>query len=169
MAILDLSWNNMFQFGDSLIGFDLRVVFGTAITPSFKSKWDRDEEGNCKLCLVKLGTIQHILSGCEESREQGRYTWRHDKVLRQLYNQVLYHVEHRVNNPRRSTRTEGEKIEFVGPGVKVASLLTKRRGYGNMGIMTAAKDRKVLIDLDKQLKFPQEVEVQTKLRPDLII
>ena len=35
--------------------------------------------------------------------------------------------------------------------------------------MTAAKDWKVLVDLDKQLKFPQEVQVQTDLRPDLII
>ena len=38
-----------------------------------------------------------------------------------------------------------------------------------MGIMTAAGDWKVLVDLDKQLKFPQEVQVQTTLRPDLIM
>ena len=86
----------MFQFGDSLIGFASRVVYGTVITPSLKSKWDGDEVGNCKLCLVKSGTIRHILSGCEESREQGRYTWRHDKVLRQIYNHVLYHVKHSI-------------------------------------------------------------------------
>ena len=140
-----MQWNNMFQFGDSLIGFALRVVCGNVITPSFKFKWVAYEEGNCKLCVVNPGTIQHILSGCPESLEQGRYTWRHGKVLKQIYNQVLYHVEHRVNNPRRSTRTEGEKVEFVGPGGKVASLLMKRRGYGNMGIMTAAKDWKVLV------------------------
>ena len=115
--------------------------------------------------------ILHILSGCDKALGQKRYTWRHDKVLRQIYNQVLYHVEHRVNNPRRSTtiRTEGEKVEFVGLGEKVVSLPTKRRGYGSMGIMTAAKDWKVLVDLDKQLKFPQEVQVQTTQRPDLIM
>ncbi len=39
----------------------------------------------------------------------------------------------------------------------------------NMGIMTAAKDWKVLVDLDKQLKFPEEVHVQTDKRPDLIM
>ena len=89
--------------------------------------------------------------------------------MKQIYDQVLYHVEHRVNNPRRSTRTEGEKINFVRPGEMVESLLTKRKGYGNMGIMTAAKDWKVLVDLDKQLKFPQEVQVQTDKRPDLIM
>ncbi len=38
-----------------------------------------------------------------------------------------------------------------------------------MGILTTAKDWKVIADLDKQLRFPQEVQVQTQLRPDLII
>ncbi|MCP3680945.1 MAG: hypothetical protein GY782_12100, partial [Gammaproteobacteria bacterium] len=130
---MDLSWNNMFQFGDSLIGFALRVVYGTAITPWFRSKWDGDEDGICKLCLdvEKTANIQHILSGCDKALEQKRYTWRHNKVLKQIYNQVLYHVEHRVNNPRRSTRTEqeGEKITFISPGENVESSLTKRRGY----------------------------------------
>ena len=166
---MDLSWNNMFKFGDSMIGFALRVVYGTVITPSMKSKWDENEDGNCKLCVNNRGTIQHILSGCPVSLQQGRYTWRHNKVLKQIYDQVLYHVEHRVNNPRRSTRNEGKNIEFVGPGKNVGSSLKKKRDYGNMGIMTTAKDWKVVADLDKQLKFPQEVQVQTQLRPDLIM
>ena len=170
---MDLSWNNMFRLGDSLIAFALRVVYGTAITPWFRSKWDGDEDGICKLCLdvEKTADIKHILSGCDKALQQKRYTWRHNKVLKQIYNQVLYHVEHRVNNPRRSTRTEqeGERIKFISPGEKVESSLTKRRGYSNMGIMTAAKDWKVLVDLDKQLKFPEEVHVQTDKRPDLIM
>ncbi|MCP4488432.1 MAG: hypothetical protein GY820_14085, partial [Gammaproteobacteria bacterium] len=83
----------------------------------------------------------------------------------------MWSTESSVNNPRRSTRTEqeGERIKFISPGEKVESSLTKRRGYSNMGIMTAAKDWKVLVDLDKQLKFPEEVHVQTDYRPDLIM
>ncbi len=141
------------MFGDSLIRFALSAVYGTVITPSTKSKWNVNEEGNCKLCVNNRRTIQHILSGCPVSLQQGRYTWRHNKVLKQIYDQVLYHVEHRVNNPRRSTKSKGEKIQYVGSGKKVAGFLTKRKGYGNMGIMTAAIDWKVVADLDKQLKF----------------
>ena len=126
MIAMDLSWNNMFKFGDSMIGFALRVVYGTVITPSMKSKWDENEDGNCKLCVNNRGTIQHILSGCPVSLQQGRYTWRHNKVLKQIYDQVLYHVEHRVNNPRRSTRNEGKNIEFVGPG-KMLEVLSRRK------------------------------------------
>ena len=72
------------------------MVYGNAITPSLNSKWGGNVEGNCKLCVENCGTIQHILSACPELSH-----WRHDKVLKQIYDQVLYDVEHRVNNPRR--------------------------------------------------------------------
>ena len=166
---MDLSWNNMFKMGDSMVGFALRVVYGTVVTPAMKSKWDENEDGNCKLCdRENRSTIWHILSGCPVSLQQGRYTWRHDKVLKQIHDQVSYHVEHRVNNPRRSMRNKNGNIqEFVSAG-KTASR-KKVRSYGEMGILTTAKDWKVIADLDKQLKFPQEVQVQTQLRPDLIL
>ena len=34
----------------------------------------------CRLCGGK-GTMAHILSGCKTALTQGRYRWRHDKVL----------------------------------------------------------------------------------------
>ena len=83
-----------------------------------KSKWDTDEDGMCKLCETNNGTIQHILSGCSVSLQQGRYRWRHDKVLKQIYEQVTYHINKRVNNPKRSTRNNNIKINFVAPGKK---------------------------------------------------
>ena len=38
MIAMDLSWNRLSKFGDSLIGFALSVVYGTVITTSMKSK-----------------------------------------------------------------------------------------------------------------------------------
>ena len=49
---MDLSWNNMFKFGDSLIGFALRAVYGTVITPAMKSKWDADDNNNIIIMLM---------------------------------------------------------------------------------------------------------------------
>ena len=110
---MKLTWNNMFKLGDTLVGFALRIVYGTAVTPAMKSKWDTDEDGMCKLCETNNGTIQHILSGCSVSLQQGRYRWRHDKVLKQIYEQVTYHFKNkRVNNPKRSTRNNDIKINF---------------------------------------------------------
>ena len=166
---MDLSWNNMFKLGDSLVGFALSVVYGTVITPAMKSNWDADEDGNCKLCETRRGTIQHILSGCPVALQQGRYTWRHDKVLKQIHEQVSYHVNQRVNNPKRSIGGKVSNIDFVASGKNVTSSLRKARNDGNMGIITAAKDWIVIADIGKRLKFPNVGQVETLLRPDLII
>ena len=165
---LDMSWNNMFKMGDSMVGFALRAVYGTLITPALASKWNEDEDGNCKLCnLGNPGTIRHILSGCPVSLQQGRYRWRHDKVLKQIEGQVAYHVEHRVNNPRRSTKIREEDIKFVGAGCRTGGR-QKNANWKDMGITNHAKDWKVMSDLGQQLKFPSEI-ADTRLRPDLII
>ena len=78
----------MFELGDALVGFALRIVYGTAVTLAMKSKWGTDEDGVRKLCETNCGTIQHILSGCSVSLQQGRYRWRHEMVLKQIYEQV---------------------------------------------------------------------------------
>ena len=166
---MNLSWSNMFKLGDSLVGFALRIVYGTVITPASKSKWDESEDGNCKLCETNRGTIQHILSGCPVSLQQGRYTWRHDKVLKQIFEQVSYHIKNRVNNPKRSTRANDITINFVASGKNNLSSLRKAKNFGNMGIVTAAKDWIVIADIGKRLKFPDVVQVSTLSRPDLIL
>jgi len=93
----DLSWHILFKYGDSLTGFMLSAVYGTLLTPSMVSKWSEDEDGKCKLCEERMGTIQHILAGCKVALSQGRYRWRHDKVLKQISEQVVFHCDRRVN------------------------------------------------------------------------
>ena len=164
---LDLSWNSLFKMGDSMVGFILRAVYGTLVTPSLAVKWDEAEDGMCKLCSSERGTIQHILSGCKVALEQGRYTWRHDKVLNQIRSQVAYHLDKRVNNPKRSISLQSSKVEFVSAGAKVKGIPRCHHRSG-MGILTEARDWVLLADVNGQLKFPSEV-VTTRLRPDLII
>ncbi len=36
------------------------MVYDAVITPSMKSKWDKNEEDSCTLCVNNRGTIQHI-------------------------------------------------------------------------------------------------------------
>ena len=42
---LDMSWNNMFKMGDSMVGFALRAVYDTLTTPAMSSKWNESEDG----------------------------------------------------------------------------------------------------------------------------
>lgn len=164
---LDMSWNSLFKMGDSMVGFLLRAVYGTLVTPSLAVKWNDDEDGKCKLCGTEAGTAQHILSGCSVALQQGRYTWRHDKVLNQIQSQVAYHIDKRVNNPKRSISQQRSEVPFVKAGVKGKDL-PKRQYQSGMGILTEARDWVLLADVNGQLKFPSMVAT-TRLRPDLII
>ena len=164
---LDMSWNSLFKMGDSMVGFLLRAVYGTLVTPSLAVKWNDDEDGKCKLCGTEAGTAQHILSGCSVALQQGRYTWRHDKVLNQIQGQVAYHINKRVNNPKRSISQQRSEVPFVKAGVRGKDL-PKRQYQSGMGILTEARDWVLLADVNGQLKFPSMVAT-TRLRPDLII
>ena len=48
-----------------MVGFLLRAVYGTLVTPALAVKWDEAEDGMCRLCATEVGTVQHILSGCK--------------------------------------------------------------------------------------------------------
>ena len=165
---MDLSWHNLFNMGDSMVGFVLSAVYGTLITPSLASKWNINEDGNCKLCRKEVTCgVKHILSGCKEALRQGRYRWRHDKVLKQINDQVKFHCDKRVNNQKRPIR-RGTSINFVPAGEQGQSGDSKVDYRGRCGVLSEAKDWKVLSDLESQLKFPTEI-AETRLRPDLLI
>ena len=162
----DMSWHTLFKYGDSLIGFILSAVYGTLMTPALVAKWSEDEDGQCKLCEERTGTVQHILSGCNVALRQGRYRWRHDKVLKQISDQVSFHCERRVNT--RLNRPDSRcEIEFVPAGRRVRKEETKR-GNQSFGILTGARDWVVLTDIKEQLKIPADI-VETRLRPDLVL
>ena len=45
-------------------------------------------DSRCQLCQNLRPTTSHILSSCSEALSQGRYTWRHDSVLKCLCNSL---------------------------------------------------------------------------------
>ncbi|XP_066304443.1 uncharacterized protein [Branchiostoma lanceolatum] len=115
---------------------------------------------NCGLC-GKRGTLSHILSGCQVALSQGRYRWRHDKVLRVL---ALVLEEERVKKRQYS----GEGPQFIGFVKEGETKIGPKRKLEEEGIFTTASDWALQIDLDRQLVFPEEVAV-TRLRPDVIL
>jgi hypothetical protein len=149
-----------------MLGFLLRAVYGTLVTPSIAFKWTEEEDGMCKLCWIEVGSAQHILSACRVALQQERYRWRHDKDLNQIQSQVARILKKRVNNPRRQIRKQRRELLFVKAGDKVKEK-PKSDDWLGMGILSEAKDWILFTDLDGQLKFPPEV-ASTKLRPNLI-
>ena len=162
---MEFSWRSLFDMEERMVGFILRAVYGTLVVPSLAKKWKEGEDGLCKLCGDAPGSIRHILTGCKVALGQGRYRWRHDKVLRQIGEQVQFHCEVRANAKSRPLR-ESRSIEFVAEG-KRGKKKAKKRATG-CGILSGAKDWVVLSDIGGQLKFPAEI-AQTRLRPDLVV
>jgi hypothetical protein len=60
-------------------------------TNSNLHRWDRAKSSACPNC-GELETENHILNNCSVAAVQGRYTWRHNAVLRLLLSFILPHV-----------------------------------------------------------------------------
>ncbi|KAK2831157.1 hypothetical protein Q7C36_016243 [Tachysurus vachellii] len=62
--------------------FTIRAAYDVLTSPTNLSQWYA-EDPTCPLC-PSLATLKHILVGCKTSLAQGRYTWRHNQVLKCL-------------------------------------------------------------------------------------
>ena len=148
---------NLLDVDVSTISFLLRAVTDTLPSNANLRLWGAKDhqEGKCKLC-GELGTLRHVLSSCKVALSQGRYTWRHNKVLRaieQVSKDALEagSVEH--------DRSRG--IQFIPQGA-----LPKRSTVPKVG--SPVTDWEVFSDLDKRLTFPADI-AETNLRPDLLV
>ncbi|VDI43593.1 Hypothetical predicted protein [Mytilus galloprovincialis] len=81
------------------------------VTDTFKSaQVELSETPDCPLCGNR-GTLQHVLSGCNIALTQGRYTWRHNQVLRELAE-----VIEKQRKDAKHIRNKPIKIQFVKEG-----------------------------------------------------
>ena len=148
-----LKHSDIIKASDDQIKFLVKSVYDLLPTPANKNRWYKQEE-KCVLCGGE-GTLTHILTGCKG------YKWRHDQVLKELVSAVRTKVTENCNKvENRKTR-----IQFVKEGQKVDKTVKEEE---NFSYLTAAKDWKVTVDLDKNLKIPTEI-CNTSLRPDLTI
>ncbi|CAC5385085.1 unnamed protein product [Mytilus coruscus] len=78
-----ISWHEMWRMDGQKISFLLRSVYDVLPTPTNLTMWKLIEDPSCKLCS-KPANLEHILSSCRTALKDGRYTWRHDQVLREI-------------------------------------------------------------------------------------
>ncbi|XP_078118984.1 uncharacterized protein LOC144525794 [Sander vitreus] len=156
-----ISWNELWETEVFRACFTIRAAYDVLPSPANLSQWYA-KDPTCPLC-PSPATLKHILVGCKTSLTQGRYTWRHNQVLKCLA-AVLESRRTSVNAlPPPSSRWR--PIPFVWEGEGQASLITVRPDTGQL---VRARDWKLLADLDKKLCFPAEIAA-TNLRPDLVL
>ena len=153
-----LKQNEIIKTSGARISFLIKSVYDLLPTPANKNKWFKTED-KCKLCGEE-GTLQHILAGCKVALHQGRYKWRHDKVLKKIAESIEKRIK--INNNARVEIETG--VQFIREGEKKKEEAKTVRG----NYFSIAKDWEMSTDLENCLKIPKEVTF-TNLRPDIIL
>lgn len=153
------SWKELWEMEASRASFTIRAAYDVLPSPTNLSQW-YGEDPTCPLC-PSPASLKHILVGCRASLAQGRYTWRHNQVLKCLA--AVLEKQRTSVNALPPTSSSWQTTPFVREGQ--ASLTTLRSDPGQLG---RARDWKLLADLDRRLCFPAEI-ASTDLRPDLVL
>ena len=107
-----ITHKDILNSSDLSLRFLIKSVYDLLPTPANKNKWFKTEEHCCKVCGGQ-GSLGHILSGCPVALAQGRYTWRHNKVLKV----IAHHIEGKRKEANKGKPSrKREYIHFRKPG-----------------------------------------------------
>ncbi|XP_033747101.1 uncharacterized protein LOC117332324 [Pecten maximus] len=151
-----LTWSDIWKLEPCRIQFLLRSVYDVLPTPTNLHRWGMTETPNCSLC-DRPGNLAHVLSSCNTALTQGRYTWRHNKVLRELADTL-----EKERQKKRRCMKQQPYINFVRSGEAGSKVTAHQRG-----ILDGAQNWEMRVDLGQRLAFPEVV--QTNLRPDILL
>ncbi len=158
-----LSWKDIWSMDQGKLSFLLRALADLLPTPANLSTWGLAEDAACYQCHAPYCTLNHILSGCPKSLGDGRYRWRHDKVLQEI---AMWVDLERIHANQTKPRAGHTTMQFVAEGQRMTT--TPVPPQKNTSILSRATDWELQVDLRKKLVFPQDVAVTT-LRPDMVM
>ena len=144
----------------SLASFCLVSTYDTLPSPTYLKIWRIVTEAMCTLCSIDVFITLIILGACKVSLLQGRYTFRHDTVLRQVIAGLKTFISHIKETMPISAKTS---TEFVKKGAKVPP-----KRSPPVGILHHASDWVLIADLNSNYCFPVHIAF-TQLRPDITI
>ncbi|CAG2242025.1 unnamed protein product [Mytilus edulis] len=78
-----ISWHALERMDGQKISFLLISVYYALPKPPNQTIWKLIEDPSCELC-GKPANLDHVLSSCRTALKDGKYTWRHDQVLREM-------------------------------------------------------------------------------------
>ncbi|XP_061185889.1 uncharacterized protein LOC133193994 [Saccostrea echinata] len=152
-----LGWNDIWKMEPFRLQFKLKSVYDVLPSPTNLVTWGVTDDPKCALCS-KSANLEHILSACSQALKDGRYTWRHDKVLASIADTL----EKSIKKPRKNR--EGLRfVNFVKEGEKGHKVSVE-----GSGLLGTATDWQMREDLKKRLEFPPEITATNK-RPDIVI
>ncbi|XP_052233232.1 uncharacterized protein LOC127846096 [Dreissena polymorpha] len=75
-----MTWANIWRSEPLRIIFQLRSAYYLLPSPANLHRWGKFDDPTCPLC-GKIVMLEHTLSSCQTALTQGKYRWRHNKVL----------------------------------------------------------------------------------------
>ena len=166
--VTNRDWTSqIFGMSPKLLAFTLNAQANTLPSPSNLRRWGfHVSTHHCVLC-GKLGvTAKHTLSNCPVALKDGRYTWRHNNVLRTLYPDLVGLLNAANRSPVTSQPISWNQ-RFVRAGEKPQprkTIPTTTRFLGK------ANDWILLVDdVPQRTVFPLCTGVDTAERPDVLI
>ena len=144
----------------NLTSFCMEFTYDTFPSPANLKRWRTTTEAMCTLCSKDVCTTAHILGACKVSLQQGRYTFRHDTVLRgviEVLKTLILNIKDTVPISPKSP------IKFVRKGTKLP-----RKRTPPVGILHHASHWILLADLNKTYCFPVDIAF-IQLRPDITV
>ena len=151
-----VTWADLWSTESNRISFLIRAVYDILPSPTNLHMWGKIEEPHCKLC-GKPASLRHILSSCSRALADGRYTWRHDQVLKAL--------AEGLEEARKKEHKLEKKLQYI-PFVKGGQ--SKSTSTKAHGLLVTASDWSMSVDLHRKLVFPEEILVTSK-RPDIVL
>ena len=158
----NITWKDMWEMETSRISFLIRSTYDVLPTPKNLHQW-LGEDPSCPLCSTPA-TLRHILVGCKVSLSQGRYTWRHNQVLKGLA-ATLESRRTTINALPPRVTNSANSIAFVREGQQGQRKFPPK---ARVGELEAARDWQMLVDVGQRLTVPPEIVI-TNLRPDLVL
>jgi hypothetical protein len=145
---------------ESTFQFVLKAVYDLLPTPQNLNIWYRTEEHKCQLC-GGIGTLDHILTGCKTALTQGRYRYRHDRVLKEL----AYWVDEKRKAVNSTPLKKRSWIKFLKAGEKAKGVQRSIRE----SVLNISRDWRIQVDLpETPLRIPEHIAA-TLQRPDIIL
>ena len=159
-----LSWNDIWHMAPLRISFILRSVYDLLPSNANLVKWGKTEDPTCPLCHKKQ-TVEHVLSSCNVALTQGRYTWRHNQVLKEIEQAVqmsTFLEKRKAMTPRQTTLfySAGRKRTWPEAAVPL--------GTCKQGLLDGAEDWECSADLPDRNKYPDIIS-KSGMRPDIVL
>ena len=157
----NFSWKSLLAMPVNLSSFCISSTYDTLPSPSNLKRWKLTTEASCFLCNKDTCTTSHILGACKVALSQGRFTFRHDNVLRI----IITNIRSSITNIKSTVPTSKQpiKIKFVKKGTRV-----KNKNSSPSRILHQASGWVLLGNLDGSFSFPSHIAF-TELRPDITI